>query len=123
MEKSYYIPNQTNNLTDKESLLLHLDQLLSSSIMMKYRGESLIGHTIQAGTDEDIDSKYAKHYEIAMDILGLNPYCDTQEEFDRNCELVDKSKYNFVTFFTQYVKYRDEIHQAIQREALAPTLN
>ena len=99
-----YYGKKSSELTDLEKDLVHVDSLLTLSMEMYLKGESLLGGNpnfdMTSGTHDDIDDKFYTRASIISEILGIeNP----QEETIFG--IIDKTPYNIQKFCVDYTTY------------------
>jgi hypothetical protein len=96
-----YYGKKSNELTDLEKDLVHVDTRLCLSMSMYLRGESLISgnpqYDMTSGTQEDIREKFYTRASIISEILGIeNPNEETI------FGIIEKTPYSIQNFCVEY---------------------
>ena len=90
-----------DQLTSDEKKLFDKDVMLVQSVLMKSRGESLIGMNMRVGTQEDVDERSIDRTFFSGWLLGLkNPR--GQKQYEKYSKTVEESKYSFIQFVKNY---------------------
>ena len=114
--KNYY-GKDSKDFTDVERQLLQADTLLVTSIRMNLNGEALYGFGICLGTDEDVEMRFARRYELVCCILGLKDP-ESEEEASVIEEYVNETPYNLDTFTKDYLANEREIFEAMETKRM-----
>lgn len=96
-----YYGKKSNELTDLEKELVHVDSLLCCSMEMFLKDEKLISgnpqYDMTSGTHEDIEEKFYTRSSIVCEILGIeNPNEETI------FGIIEKTPYNIQKFCVEH---------------------
>jgi len=100
-----YYNKPTKSFNQLENKLFSIDSLLVSSVMMRENGESIIGESIQSGTDDDIKDKFALRTTIVFELLGIDEdfvFDQSPDKINEYINHIETTDYSIGKFTKQF---------------------